>query len=159
MLFYIYSFETRTGPTDRLGPGTGPGLSKNPSESWPDKTRSTQVNPPTFLFLYSSGCGSKQKRNHLETEEKGYKRQHHKQMPPEFWDQEKIHCKLDYSNSFNLPRQEDSPPSTARYLQSVLPYLNKNLAKVFKYSPKSSSRNFSYMIKSFKYAIYFQLQP
>jgi len=31
-------------------------------------------------------------------------------MPPEFWDQEKIHCKLDHSNSVNLPKQEDSPP-------------------------------------------------
>jgi hypothetical protein len=61
--------------------------------------------------------------------------------------------------SVNLPKQEDNPSSTARYLQSVLQYLNKNLAKVFKYSPKSSSRNFSYMIKSFKYAIYIQLQP
>jgi len=43
----------------------------------------------------------------------------------------------------NLPKQEDNPPSTARYLQPILQYLNKNLAKVFKYSPKSSSRNFS----------------
>jgi hypothetical protein len=39
-----------------------------------------------------------------------------KQMLPEFWDQEKIHCKLDHSNSVNLPKQEDNPPSTARYL-------------------------------------------
>jgi hypothetical protein len=38
-------------------PGTGPGLSKNPLESWPGETRLTQVNPaetrlPSFFFLY-----------------------------------------------------------------------------------------------------------
>ena len=47
-------------------------------------------------------------------------------MLPEFWDQEKIHCKLDHRNSVNLPKQEDNPPSTARYLLSVIQYLNKN---------------------------------
>jgi len=38
----MYNFETRTDPAGRPGPGTGPGLSKNPPESWPDETRSTQ---------------------------------------------------------------------------------------------------------------------
>jgi hypothetical protein len=38
----MYNFETRTDPPGRPGPGTGPGLSKNPPGSWPDKTRSTQ---------------------------------------------------------------------------------------------------------------------
>jgi hypothetical protein len=61
--------------------------------------------------------------------------------------------------SVNLPKQEDNPSSSAGYLRYVLQYLNKNLAKVFKYSPKSYNRNFSYIIKSFKYAIYIQLQP
>jgi hypothetical protein len=43
------------------GPGTGPGLSKNPSGSWPGETRSTRnrvtrANPaetrPLFLYIY-----------------------------------------------------------------------------------------------------------
>jgi len=41
-----HSFETRTGPagrpgTGRPGPGTGPGLIKNPFGSWPGETWST----------------------------------------------------------------------------------------------------------------------
>ena len=39
----------------RLGPGTGPSLSKNPLGSWPGETRSTRANPtetrPLFFFF------------------------------------------------------------------------------------------------------------
>ena len=41
----------------RPGPGTGPGLSKNPLGSWPGGTRSTRVNPvetrPVFIYIYT----------------------------------------------------------------------------------------------------------
>ena len=40
-----HSFKTRTGPTGRPGPGTGPGRGKNPLGNWPGKTRSTRSNP------------------------------------------------------------------------------------------------------------------
>jgi len=36
-----HSFETRTGPAGRPGPGTGPGLSKILLGNWPGETRST----------------------------------------------------------------------------------------------------------------------
>ena len=37
-----HSFETRTGPLGQLRLKTGLGLSKNPPESWPGETWSTQ---------------------------------------------------------------------------------------------------------------------
>ena len=44
----------------RPGPGTGPGLSKNPLGSWPGGTRSTRVNPvetrPVFIYIHTHAC-------------------------------------------------------------------------------------------------------
>jgi len=51
-LVMVLSSVLKPGPARRVdpgpgrpGPGTGPGLSKNPRGSWPGETRSTRVNP------------------------------------------------------------------------------------------------------------------
>ena len=51
-----HRFEARTDQASRPGPETGPGQSKNLPGSWPDKPRSTRVNPteirlPSFFFV------------------------------------------------------------------------------------------------------------
>ena len=52
---HCHSFETRTGLAGQPGPGTGPGLSKNPLGSWLSETRLTRNPAETrslFFFLY-----------------------------------------------------------------------------------------------------------
>lgn len=76
----------------RPGPETGPGLSKNPFRSWPGETRSTRrVDPepgrpgqtrlrpgylPFFCLLSIQAAVGQNRKDHLKTEEKGYKRHH-----------------------------------------------------------------------------------
>jgi hypothetical protein len=97
----------------RTGPETGSSLSKNPLRSWPGETRSTQrVDPepdrpgqtrlrPDYLPLF---VFYRFKRLSVETEKTISKQKRRdtkdiiffvfndwgKQMPPEFWDKEKI---------------------------------------------------------------------
>jgi hypothetical protein len=94
----------------RPGPKTGPSLSKNPFRSWPGETRSTrrvdpepgqtQLRPnylPFFVFYRFKQLSveiektiSKQKRRDTKDIISFVFNDWGKQMPPDFWEKEKI---------------------------------------------------------------------
>ena len=59
LLDFVFNIVLKPGPArwvdlgpGRPGHGTGPGLSKNPSGSWPGETRSTRVNPAETRLIF-----------------------------------------------------------------------------------------------------------